>query len=119
MELRSPRHGYSSLLSTEDKNDAAWRQQETGENLELSVLHNDARNVLNNNDEALLDDLKVCHFVFVFFSSALHDLHLSSLNISQSMPIGSKHLRESLNIRAIWFVPFSFSINTLSLFHLN
>ncbi|XP_078165479.1 chloride channel F [Carex rostrata] len=58
-ELRSPRHGYSSLISTEEKNDAAWRQQETGESLELSVLQNDARNILSNNDEVLLDDLKV------------------------------------------------------------
>jgi hypothetical protein len=91
MELRSPRHGYSSLLSTEEKNDAAWRQQEAGENLELSVLHNDARNVLNNNDEALLDDLKVCYFVFMF--SLLVHILSQVLTLHLVISIGSKHLK--------------------------
>ncbi|KAJ3677585.1 hypothetical protein LUZ60_003309 [Juncus effusus] len=52
-DLRSPRNGYSSLLSTNDKNEGPVRT--TGD-LELNIIQSD---VIHYDEETLLDDLKV------------------------------------------------------------
>ncbi|XP_042402501.1 chloride channel protein CLC-f-like isoform X1 [Zingiber officinale] len=60
-EARSPKRGYSSLSSTEDKNEmnCLWRQHDDGGDLELSQLETDIHRSGTINNEMLLDDLKV------------------------------------------------------------
>ncbi|CAL9102913.1 unnamed protein product [Musa textilis] len=57
-ETRSPRRGYSSLSTTEEKN-SVWRQSDGGDGLELSHLETDIHSYGTINEEVLLDDLKV------------------------------------------------------------
>ncbi|XP_072986535.1 chloride channel protein CLC-f-like [Typha latifolia] len=58
-DIRSPRRGYSSILSAENKNETVWRQHDGGDDLELSILQPDVHYYGNYNEEMLLDDLKV------------------------------------------------------------
>lgn len=57
-EATSPRHGYSSLLPPTDRNETDWRRQD-GDDVELTILDVDPYHYGSNNEEMLLDDLKV------------------------------------------------------------
>ncbi|PUZ52059.1 hypothetical protein GQ55_6G240100 [Panicum hallii var. hallii] len=57
-EATSPRHGYSSLLPPADRNETDWRRQDR-DDVELAILDVDPYNYGSNNEEMLLDDLKV------------------------------------------------------------
>ncbi|OEL16289.1 Chloride channel protein CLC-f [Dichanthelium oligosanthes] len=57
-EATSPRHGYSSLLPPADRNETDWRRQD-GDDVELAILDVDPYHYGSNNEEMLLDDLKV------------------------------------------------------------
>jgi hypothetical protein len=51
-------HGYSSLLPPTDTNETDWRRQD-GDDVELTILDIDSYHYVSNNEEMLLDDLKV------------------------------------------------------------
>nr|CAB3481335.1 unnamed protein product [Digitaria exilis] len=57
-EATSPRHGYSSLLPPADRNETDSRRQD-GDDVELAILDVDPYHYGSNNEEMLLDDLKV------------------------------------------------------------
>uniref|UniRef100_A0A0A9CJ56 Uncharacterized protein n=1 Tax=Arundo donax TaxID=35708 RepID=A0A0A9CJ56_ARUDO len=57
-EATSPRHGYSSLLPPADRNETDWRRPD-GDDVELTILDDDPYRYGSNNEEMLLDDLKV------------------------------------------------------------
>ncbi|KAJ3707457.1 hypothetical protein LUZ61_011162 [Rhynchospora tenuis] len=57
-EMGSSRHGYS-LLSLEDKIGASLKENGGGEDLELAIVQSDALYYEANDEEVLLDDLKV------------------------------------------------------------
>lgn len=57
-EATSPRHGYSSLLPPTDRNETDLRRQD-GDDVELAILDVDPYHYGSNNEEMLLDDLKV------------------------------------------------------------
>ncbi|XP_010928180.1 chloride channel protein CLC-f [Elaeis guineensis] len=59
LESRSAGHGYSSLLSAEDKNEAVRRRPDGGGDLELSTVETGIHQHGAINEEVLLDDLKV------------------------------------------------------------
>ncbi|XP_062191597.1 chloride channel protein CLC-f-like [Phragmites australis] len=59
-EATSPRHGYSSLLPPADRNETDWRRPD-GDDIELTILDDDPYHYGSNNEEMLLDDLKVSH----------------------------------------------------------
>uniref|UniRef100_A0A0D9X9D1 Chloride channel protein n=1 Tax=Leersia perrieri TaxID=77586 RepID=A0A0D9X9D1_9ORYZ len=68
-EATSPRHGYSSLLPPADRSETDWRRPE-GDDVELAILEDDPYRYGINNEETLLDDLKVSqamskHFIKV------------------------------------------------------
>ncbi|WOL12342.1 chloride channel protein CLC-f [Canna indica] len=59
LETRSPKQGYSSLSSTEDKNVGIWGHPDGGDDLELSHQRSDIHRYGTIYEEVLLDDLKV------------------------------------------------------------
>lgn len=62
-ETGSSRHGYSSLLSFEDKG-ALVKVNGGGDNLELVIVQSDIPHDEANDEELLLDDLKVRKLTF-------------------------------------------------------
>ncbi|KAL6646106.1 hypothetical protein ACP70R_017714 [Stipagrostis hirtigluma subsp. patula] len=75
-EATSPRHGYSSLLPPADRNETDWRRQD-GDDVELAILVDDYHSG-SNNEEMLLDDLKVSqamskHYVKVTPTSTIKE----------------------------------------------
>ncbi|KQJ98827.1 hypothetical protein BRADI_3g39350v3 [Brachypodium distachyon] len=68
-EATSPRHGYSSLLPPADRSETDGRRPD-GDDVELAILEEDPYHYGSNNEEMLLDELKVSramskHFIKV------------------------------------------------------
>ena len=58
-DTRNSARGYSSVSAAEEKDEVIWRQHDSGDDLELSVIGNTSDSELT--EEMLLENLKVSH----------------------------------------------------------
>ena len=86
---RNSARGYSSVSAAEEKDEVIWRQQDSGDDLELSVMGNTSDSELT--EEMLLENLKVSHSLTHTYrflhtiAASLVSFSLTLLNLSYSI----------------------------------